>query len=210
MASVITPTAPIVPPKEFLSSEEFMDWLEPGIHADLIAGEIFMHSPVSFKHANLLNFVDPLLRLYIAEKRLGQLYREVVAVRLSSRHTFLPDLCFFTNDQIRHLQPNFAPFAPTLVVEALSPSSELRDRRQKFAAYEEFGVQEYWILDAEKQAHQFYRLNGDVLEPYPDTAEGKMISHVIPGFYLRRQWLDQREFPDVMACFQEIVARAHP
>jgi Uma2 family endonuclease len=205
MAGVATVVEAALPPKEFLSSDEFLDWLEPGIHADLIAGEIFMHSPVSFKHADLLNFVDRLLAAYIAKKRLGQLYREVVAVKLGSRHTFLPDLCFFTNEQVRHLQPNFAPFAPALVVEALSPSSESRDRHQKFAAYEEFGVQEYWILDPELHAHEFFQRKGEVLQPCGETTDDKMISEIISGFYLRRQWLNGTAFPDVMACLREIL-----
>jgi Uma2 family endonuclease len=206
MASAAALSEPVVPPTDFLSSDEFLEWLEPGLHADLIAGEIFMHSPVSFKHANLLNFVDRLLAAYIAERRLGQLYREVVAVKLSSRHTFLPDLCFFTNEQLTRLQPNYAPFAPALVAEVLSPSTQSLDRRQKFAAYEEFGVAEYWILDPMQGAHQFYCRQGEVLAPHGADSTDKMVSLVIPGFYLRRQWLNQPEFPDVMASLQEIRA----
>ena len=127
-------------------------------------------------------------------------------MKLGSRHTFLPDLCFFTNEQVRQLQPNFAPFAPTLVVEALSPGSETRDRRQKFAAYEEFGVQEYWILDPHQSAHQFYRRRGEVLRSIGESAEEKLLSEVIPGFYLWRRWLNGGDFPDVMACLKEIRA----
>lgn len=193
------------PPNEFLTSEEFLDWLEPGVHADLIAGEIKMHSPASFKHALLLNLVDRVLAGYIEEKKLGQLFREVIAVKLSSRHTFLPDLCFFTNEQMKHVESSHAPFAPTVVVEAISPSSELRDRRQKFAAYEEFGVQEYWLLDPERGLHQFYRRNGDLLVPYGEIAEDRMESYAIPGFYLRRSWLNEPTLFKVMYCLQEIL-----
>jgi Uma2 family endonuclease len=115
-------------PVGFITSDEFLDWLEPGLHADLIAGEIFMHSPVSLKRADILNFVDFLLRLFIREKKLGRLYREVVAVKFGSRHTFLPDLCFFDNEQVPLLLENHPPIPPKLVVEVLSPSSESRDR----------------------------------------------------------------------------------
>jgi Uma2 family endonuclease len=200
--SVLTP-----PPKEFLTSEEFLDWLEPGIHADLIAGEIIMQSPVSFIHAKLLNFVDALLRLYIEEKKLGEVYREVIAVKLGSRHTFLPDLCFFTNEQVNRLMPTYAPFAPTLIVEVLSPSSEIRDRRYKFAAYEEFGVQEYWILDPERALHQIYRRNGDLLVPHGSITDDQMDSEAVHGFFLRRKWLNAPEFPKVISCLREILSK---
>lgn len=193
------------PPTGFYTSEEFLDWLEPGTHADLIAGEIFMHSPVSFQHADLLNFVDRLMAAYIAEKKLGRLYREVVAVKLGARHTFLPDLCFFTNEQVKHLEPTYAPFAPTLVVEVLSPTSENRDRRQKFSAYEAAGVQEYWILDPEHHLHYFYRRHGDRFQQYSKVTEDCVYSESIPGFYLRRSWLFGPDFPDVKTCLAEIL-----
>ena len=52
-----------------LTSEEFLDWLQPGIFADLIGGEIFMRSPVNIRHARLVNFLDHLLRSYLEEER---------------------------------------------------------------------------------------------------------------------------------------------
>jgi len=195
------------PPSDFLTASEFLDWLEPKIHADLISGQIFMHSPVSFKHADLLNFVDPLMRLYVEEKKLGKVYREVVAIRLNERHVFLPDLSFFSNEQVPNLKPNFAPFAPKLVVEALSPSSADRDRHQKFAAYEDNGVEEYWILDPEQFLHRFYRRSGNILREYSSLSEDLIESQVIPGFYLRRSWLNQSPQPEVKGCLAEILVR---
>ncbi len=109
------------------NDREFLDWLVPGVHADLIDGEKFMHSPVNFKHARLLNFLDRLMGSYIESHELGELHREVVAVRLSSRNVFLPDLSYFTPEQVALLEPSHAPFAPTLVVEALSPRTADRD-----------------------------------------------------------------------------------
>src|SRR5438128_1055032 len=82
------------------TDEEFLDWLEPGRHADLIDGEKFMHSPVNLRHADLLNFLERLMATYIEEKSLGKLYGEVVAVRLGTRNVFLPDLSFLTNEQV--------------------------------------------------------------------------------------------------------------
>jgi Uma2 family endonuclease len=57
--------------RELLTATDFLDWLEPGRHADLIDGEIFMHSPVSIRHADLLNFVDRVLGTYVDRHRLG-------------------------------------------------------------------------------------------------------------------------------------------
>ncbi len=58
-----------------------------------------MHSPVSTRHALLLNFVDAVLALYIDRRGLGTLFREVVAVKLGGRNVFLPDLAFYRSDR---------------------------------------------------------------------------------------------------------------
>lgn len=189
--------------RQLWTADEFLEWLAPGVHADLIDGEKFMHSPVNFKHANLLNFLQLLLGLYIERKRLGRLYREVIAVRLGSRNVFLPDLCFFTNEQVVRLAPAHAPFAPMFVVEALSPGSDDRDTGPKFAAYEEHGVQEYWILDPEHLAHRFYRREGEFLVEFAAGAD-RIEARTIPGFWVKRSWLNPEQLPAVEACFREI------
>ena len=51
--------------RKLLTAEEFLDWLVPERFADLISGEIRMHSPVSIRHADLLNFVHVLMANYV-------------------------------------------------------------------------------------------------------------------------------------------------
>ena len=48
-----------------LTAEDFLEWLDPEVSADLIDGEVFMHAPVSIRHAKLLNFLDRLLGTYV-------------------------------------------------------------------------------------------------------------------------------------------------
>lgn len=71
MPTVVTVTDKVQ--RQLWTADEFLEWLEPGIHADLIDGEKFMHSPVNFKHADLLNFLHLLPGLYLERKRLGRL-----------------------------------------------------------------------------------------------------------------------------------------
>jgi Uma2 family endonuclease len=190
--------------RQLWTADDFLQWLQPGIQADLIAGKKFMHSPVNLRHARLLNFLDRLLAAYIERRKLGQLFREVVAVRLSSRNVFLPDLAFFTNEQVARLAATHAPFAPTLVVEALSPNTADLDVGPKFAAYEEHGVKEYWVLDPQTQAHRFYRREGELLVEF---AHGEEIirAATIEGFWIRRSWLNSGALSEVAGCLEEIL-----
>ena len=193
--------------RELWTDEDFLAWLQPGVHADLIDGEKFMHSPVSLKHADLLNYLDALLRAYIEPRRLGKLYREVVAVRLSTRNVYLPDLAFVPATKVDELEPTHIPFAPALVVEVLSPRTADRDIGPKFASYEEQGVGEYWILDPESGGHRFYRREGELLVEFA-AGEEIIRSSAVPGFWMRRAWLDVDRLPPVAACLTEVGSTA--
>ena len=201
------PARRLAPPagRPLVSSEQFLNWLEPGIHADLIAGQIFMHSPVTFRHAHYVNFLDRLMGQYIEEFGLGQLHRETIAVRLGPRDTFLPDLSYFTREQVARLGETHADFAPALVVEVLSPATAARDRGAKFSAYETHGVMEYWLVDPHGAEHHFYRRIGDVLEEYAANGEPRIEALSLPGFWLKREWLASAEqLPPVAACLDEL------
>ena len=204
MAAIASTPGPRPISGRLLTAEEFLDWLQPGVLADLIGGEILMHSPVNLHHARLVNFLDHLLRSYIERASLGELYRETVAVRLSVRETFLPDLAFFTRTQVPRLTPTHAPFAPTFVMEALSPATADRDTGRKFAAYELHGVTEYWILDPDRLDHHFYRREGDLLAEF-GVGEERIDSASIAGFWIKRSWLNPAKLPSTSACLAEIL-----
>ena len=58
---------------------------------------------------------------------------------------------------------------PTLVIESVSPGHELHDQRTKRRWYADFGVPNYWILDAFRRALACLVLEGD---HYRDDAAG--------------------------------------
>ena len=149
---------------ELWTADEFLDWLEPGVFADLIDGEILMHSPVSLLHGNLTNFLDRLLASFIEHQGLGGVvHREVIAVRMSQRSVVMPDIAFYTREQEALFQEMHIPVAPTWVAEILSPTTALNDVGRKFAKYEEYGVKEYWVLDPKALAHRFYSRRDNLL-----------------------------------------------
>ena len=191
--------------RKLLTAEDFLEWLEPGTCADLIDGEIFVHSPVSIRHARLLNFLDRLLGTYVDRHRLGELFREEVAVRLSSRNVFQPDLAFYRADRNDQVRENHVQGAPDLVMEALSPGPADLDIGPKFAEYEQHGAIEYWVLDPETLAHRFYRRGGELLVEYADGAS-KIESRVVPGFFVMRDWLDPERTPRITESLARIEA----
>jgi Uma2 family endonuclease len=49
---------------------------------------------------------------------------------------------------------------PALAIEIISPSSEVRDRREKLRLYEKFGVREYVVVFPEREYVERYLLTG--------------------------------------------------
>ena len=62
--------------------------------------------------------------------------------------------------------------APDLVVEILSPSNSRKDLKDKYEIYQEAGVPEYWIVDADDKAIYRYVLEGDTYIGLPPVSEG--------------------------------------
>ncbi len=204
MPTIVSESATIE--RELWTAADFLSWLQPGTHADLIDGIKFMHSPVSFEHARLTNFVDHLLRAWLETSAIGgELHREVVAVKLDGRNVFLPDLCWFDADQVPRLAESHAPFAPRWVCEILSPRTADRDTGPKFSAYETAGVEEYWILDPHTFAHRFYhRIEGsEYLEEFAHGEEW-IVSGILTGFRVKRKWLNPNSHPRVIDCLELI------
>lgn len=54
----------------------------------------------------------------------------------------------------------FVRGAPDLIVEIISPTTEIRDRGIKLHAYARFGVPEYWIWDAFTRSVDVHVLRG--------------------------------------------------
>ena len=132
---------------EWQFRRRFRDALEPGIKAEFIGGRVVVHSPAKLEHNgatwNLANLIGNLARV----RGLGLVQCEKALVELQ-REDVDPDVCFwFTakSELFERGQMVFPP--PDLVAEVLSPSTEVRDRTEKFHAYERSGVGEYWMLD---------------------------------------------------------------
>jgi Uma2 family endonuclease len=64
----------------------------------------------------------------------------------SERH---PDLAVYKTPPPEDSDDVWSEWIPELVIEVVSPSSRHRDYHEKPEEYLRFGVQEYWILDAE-------------------------------------------------------------
>jgi hypothetical protein len=103
-----------------------------------------MPSPVSFDHQDLNGFLAGILSVYIESKNLGHVVPGPYAMRMAAiSRARLPDLIFVQKDRTRLFTRFYLDGPADLVVEVISPESEKRDRKVKFAEYQVAGIREY-------------------------------------------------------------------
>jgi len=186
-------------PTEKLTFEEFLRWCDEDTWAEWEDGEVIVLSPASKRHQDLRGFLEAVMTIYTEQRRLGKVLGAPFLMKtgpeLPGRE---PDLLFIAEGHLKRLKDAYLDGPADLVVEITSPESGERDRGKKFYEYEAGGVREYWLIDPDREQAEFYRLEeGRYRLVYPD-AEGIYRSEVLPGFWLRVDWLWQDPLPPVL------------
>jgi Uma2 family endonuclease len=87
------------------------------------------------------------LQRYFEEVPSGEVFVAPIDVELSMYDIVEPDVVVVLDANASVKQTKRIVGAPDVVVEVISPSSELRDRARKAALYAMNGVREYWLVD---------------------------------------------------------------
>ncbi len=127
------------------------DWLRlpnDGYRYEVLDGELYMTPPPTIKHQRASFHLALKLGNFVLEHNLGEVLLVPCGVYLPNHPVPVqPDILFVHTRQHEIIGGEYVEGAPDLVVEVLSPSNWLYDRREKFQAYQNAGVPEYWIVD---------------------------------------------------------------
>jgi Uma2 family endonuclease len=190
-----------------MTYEEFLAWCDEDTWAEWVDGEVEMVSPASTRHQLVRDFLLTVLGIYVNERGLGQVLSAPFLMRLPEemRRGREPDILFVARERLARLRETYLDGPADVVVEVVSPESALRDRGAKLGEYEMAGVREYWLIDPERREARFFRLGErGWYESVPPDAEGVYRSQVVPGFWLRVDWLWQEPLPRALAVLREL------
>ncbi len=207
-----TTTSPTGEHRLAMSYEDYLAWADEDTHAEWVDGEVIVFMPPTDRHQDIIGFLDTLLRLFTELFDLGVV--RVAPFEMRARPggpAREPDLLFVAREHLDRLTPRRLAGPADLVVEVVSPDSATRDRTEKFAEYQAMGVREYWIFDPRsgQEGAFFYRLTADgAYEPIPPDADGRYHSTVLPGFWLRPDWLWQEPLPGALTTLAAIAPDA--
>jgi len=195
------------PPNEPLrmTEEEFVAWCDEDTWAEWVDGEVIVASPASIHHVRIAKLLLKILDTLVEQKGLGEVFGPEAMIRLAGlRRRRMPDLFFIANERLSLLRPNHFEGAPDLIVEIVSPDSVSRDWRVKYLEYERAGVREYWVVDPLAGQVEAYALGEDGQYAPIEEKDGALDSVVIPGLYLRPEWLWQVPRPDSIEILREL------
>lgn len=134
-----------------------------GKRYELHEGEVFVTAAARPEHQELAHELCRRLQDFVKPRRLGKVY-VAVDVYLSEHTTYTPDLVFVAAAYTSRIVRKFIRGAPDLIVEIVSPTTEVRDRGIKSHDYARYGVPEYWIFDEAKCTAEVFALRGDSYE----------------------------------------------
>ncbi|HDN67528.1 MAG TPA: Uma2 family endonuclease [Firmicutes bacterium] len=208
---VKAPTITEEQPRLRMSYEEFLAWADEDVHAEWVDGEVIVQMPPKTVHQAVAFFIAKILGLFADFLNLGYVFTAPFEMRLSpdgpSRE---PDVLFVSREHLDRLTEDRLEGPADLVVEVVSDESVVRDRVDKFYEYQDFGVREYWLIDPrpDKQRADFWVLDEQGrYQPVPIDSEGLYRSTVVPGFWLKVDWLWQDPLPDPWDVLVQVIGR---
>jgi len=116
--------------------------------AELIYGEWVVCPSPTVDHQDIVHDLSHLLRAWVKSRDLGRVSHDLDMVLDDLKDlVYRPDVLFVTKTGAARWQQGRVFGAADLCVEVLSPSDRPRIQRRKFADYERYGVNWYWIID---------------------------------------------------------------
>ena len=171
--------------------------LPEGKRAELIDGKMYMMASPSFTHQRILAFLGNKFYNYIEEKQ-GKcvVIPAPFALYLDEKNNYVePDLVVICDQN--KIDEKGCHGGPDLVIEIVSSSSMKMDYMLKLFKYRICGVQEYLIVDPDKNRVQVYGLTRDDMREYTFTDQ-------IPvGIYDGDLMIDLSKFPRMQSAADE-------
>jgi Uma2 family endonuclease len=181
------------PPRPRMAFEEFLR--SPSPRAEWVEGEVFELSPENLDYQGVVGFLYPLLRDFVEQRGLGRVFLNSLMKTGPHLAGRVPDLLFLAREHEERVRSNYVDGPADLAVEVVSPDSVTRDREVKRREYEQGGVREFWLIDPLENRATFFFLEDGTYRPLPVGPDGAVHSRVLPGFWIRPEWLLQEPRP---------------
>ena len=196
---------PPLAPEQYITFERFLDDPTVDEHSEWVDGKVVPMHAVAEPHDRVVRWLNELLGPYIRRRRLGRLLGEPFVMKLEpDLPGRSPDLIFVKAERLERIRRNHLWGPADLAIEVASPDSQTRDRVHKLAEHERGGVEEYWLIDPDRQEVDFHRVGegGRYARVEPDH-DGIYRSPLLPEMRLRVEWMWSQPLPETLGILQQ-------
>lgn len=144
-----------------LTYEEYRHFPDDGRRHEIIDGVHYVSPSPNASHQSASRHIQFALYRQLEVPGRAFVYNAPMDLELAPTDVVQPDLIVVLAEHRSIVVPSRIRGVPDLVVEILSPSTSEIDRSLKLRLYEQHGVPEYWVVDADAGEVSQYRLQAD-------------------------------------------------
>jgi len=174
---------PSMPPAALLTAEDLLHVRMPNKQVELVRGLLVVREPPGYRHGEVTARLTKALMDFTDAHDVGRVLAGDAGFTLATNPDTVrgPDVAFIRRERLPHPSPSgYAPFAPDLVIEVLSPGDRPGDTLAKVADWLSAGTRLVWVVDPERRLARVYRADGSETDVTTDGAlDGE---DVLPGF----------------------------
>jgi Uma2 family endonuclease len=127
---------------------------------EIINGKIYMMSRPNMNHVTIAGNIHEIFKRFLRGKTCKVYFEPDVF--LDNENNFIPDIVVLCDRSKKKFKGIYG--APDLVIEILSPSTDMKDMGEKKDIYGKTGVKEYWIIDPQSKKITVYFLSCNSLK----------------------------------------------
>ena len=127
---------------------------------EIINGKIYMMSRPNMDHVTIAGNIHEIFKRFLKGKTCKVYFEPDVFFDVENN--FIPDIVVLCDRSKKKFKGIYG--APDLVMEILSPSTDMKDLGEKKDVYGKTGVKEYWIIDPQSKKITVYFLSGNSLK----------------------------------------------
>ncbi len=155
----------------------------PNKRTALVKGVLVVREPAGYRHGDVTTKLTVVIGGFVQARNLGTVLAAETGFKLFTNPDTVraPDVAFVHRDRLPDPPPaGYAPFAPDLVIEVLSPDDRPGEVLAKVADWLSAGCRLAWVVDPVRRLARVYRADGtESLVTDRDTLDGE---DVLPGF----------------------------
>lgn len=154
---------------------------DDGQRYELVDGVLYMAPVSNIRHQNAVLEIASHFRTHVKLQGLGHVFTAPTDVQLAEDTVVQPDVLVILKSHFDRIKETRIVGAPDLVVEVASPGTTTHDRREKYDAYAQHGVSEYWLVDPRYQTVEVLTLENE--------------KYILLGLFKQQEYLRSKVVP---------------